>query len=46
MKVDAFCHILPKRYKEELYKKAPPNSIHRNMRMRRNLLSTSTLDSE
>ena len=24
MKVDVFCHILPKRYKEELYKKAPP----------------------
>jgi len=24
MKVDVFCHILPKRYKEELYRKAPP----------------------
>jgi len=24
MKIDVFCHILPKRYKEELYKKAPP----------------------
>src|SRR4030043_665270 len=23
MKVDVFCHILPKRYKEELYRKAP-----------------------
>jgi len=23
MKIDVFCHILPRRYKEELYKKAP-----------------------
>jgi aminocarboxymuconate-semialdehyde decarboxylase len=23
MKIDVFCHILPKRYKEELYKRAP-----------------------